>query len=200
MTGSSQPACASALTPPARVPHTIRPLSHRLARFVPGSLLLLLLIALAAGCTQSRPTELAALAQRSRQADELRRQAQYAQAEVAYRAVVSDRQRVLGPDHPETLQSRSALACVLRAQGRYAEAEAEYRAVLALRERVLGPDHYDVCGSCFTLALLLNREPKNPEALVLARRAWQGWHKTLGDAHADTQDARKLLDILEQPQ
>jgi hypothetical protein len=48
---------------------------------------------------------------------------------------------VLGPDHPDTLDSRSNLARVLAARGRLEEAEAEYRAVLEARTRVLLPDH-----------------------------------------------------------
>jgi hypothetical protein len=55
--------------------------------------------------------------------------------------VLQDRQRVLGPDHPETLRSRGSLANSYRAAGLPQEALGRHRGLLPDRERVLGPDH-----------------------------------------------------------
>lgn len=47
-------------------------------------------------------------------------------------------EKVLGSEHPETLDIR--VASILRAQGDYVESEALHRRVLRLRQRVFGPD------------------------------------------------------------
>lgn len=59
------------------------------------------------------------------------------------RAVLEDRIRILGPDHPDTLKVRDGLAASLNEAGRAQEAIDELRAVLEDRIRVLGPDHPD---------------------------------------------------------
>jgi len=55
--------------------------------------------------------------------------------------VLNLREKVLGPEHPQTLETRDGLGEVLDHQDRHSEAEAEYRAVLKLEEKVLGPEH-----------------------------------------------------------
>ena len=50
-------------------------------------------------------------------------------------------ERVLGPDHPNTLTSRSNLAVGYSAAGRTSDAIALWEQTLATMERVLGPDH-----------------------------------------------------------
>ena len=83
-------------------------------------------------------------------------------------------EKVLGPEHPNTLDTRNKLAEVLAAQTRYAEAEAEYRAVIILREKVLGVDHPDTFETCFDLANCLRSEGKLQEARAFAKRAADG--------------------------
>ena len=63
------------------------------------------------------------------------------------------RERVLGPDHPDTLQSRNNLATAYRAAGRLDEAISLHEQTLAARERVLGPDHPDTLASRNNLAI-----------------------------------------------
>jgi len=62
------------------------------------------------------------------------------------------RERVLGPDHPDTLQSRNNLANAYWAAGRLDEAISLHEQTLAARERVLGPDHPDTLQSRNNLA------------------------------------------------
>ena len=59
------------------------------------------------------------------------------------RQTLARREKVLGPEHPDTLTSMSNLALVLDSQGKYEEAEAMNRQTLARREKVLGPEHPD---------------------------------------------------------
>ena len=55
--------------------------------------------------------------------------------------LVADQERVLGPDHPDTLTARNNLAIAYRGAGRPDEAISLHEQALAARERVLGPDH-----------------------------------------------------------
>ncbi|MEU1798217.1 tetratricopeptide repeat protein [Streptomyces californicus] len=50
-------------------------------------------------------------------------------------------ERLLGPDHPQTLASRDNLANALGSLGEHQQAVELHQRVLAERERVLGPDH-----------------------------------------------------------
>jgi hypothetical protein len=61
-------------------------------------------------------------------------------------------ERILGPDHPDTLGSRNNLADAYRVAGRTAEAITMQKQTLAVQERVLGPDHPDTLASRGTLA------------------------------------------------
>ncbi|OLZ55184.1 hypothetical protein BS329_03930 [Amycolatopsis coloradensis] len=54
---------------------------------------------------------------------------------------LADSERVLGPDHPNTLTSRNNLAGAYQAAGDVGRAIPLYEAALADSERVLGPDH-----------------------------------------------------------
>ncbi|MGW3478981.1 tetratricopeptide repeat protein, partial [Streptomyces althioticus] len=55
--------------------------------------------------------------------------------------VLADRERLLGPDHPNTLSARNNLAISYSDAGRVQEALELREHVLADRERLLGPDH-----------------------------------------------------------
>ena len=64
--------------------------------------------------------------------------------------------RVLGPDHPNTLNTRHNLASVLDHQGGYEQAKTEYQQVLDMQMRVLGPDHPDTLSTRHGLASVLD--------------------------------------------
>ncbi|MEU7889852.1 tetratricopeptide repeat protein, partial [Microbispora bryophytorum] len=56
---------------------------------------------------------------------------------------LTDSQRVLGPDHPDTLTSRNNLAGAYQAVGDLTRAIALLEQTLTDSERMLGPDHPD---------------------------------------------------------
>jgi hypothetical protein len=58
-----------------------------------------------------------------------------------YEQALTDRERLLGADHPDTLGSRSNLAVAYRAAGRTAEAIPLLEQALTGCERLLGADH-----------------------------------------------------------
>ena len=109
-----------------------------------------------------------------------------AQAIAVGEPLLADRERVLGPDHPDTLTSRNNLAAAYRAAGRAAEAIPLHERTLADRERVLGPDHPDTLTSRNNLALAYRAAGRAAEAIPLHERTLADWERVLGPDHPDT--------------
>jgi len=87
-------------------------------------------------------------------------QGHYREEEPILAQVVNERERTLGPQHPDTLRARHRLALALERENKHAEAETEGRTVLALREKVLGAEHPDTLNTRSNLALVLEHEGK----------------------------------------
>ena len=101
------------------------------------------------------------------------RRAGLTEAIALYERTLADRERVLGPDHPDTLTSRNNLAVAYRAAGRAAEAIPLLEQTLADRERVLGPDHPDTLTSRNNLAARLpGRRAGPPRRSRCTSRPW----------------------------
>jgi tetratricopeptide (TPR) repeat protein len=111
---------------------------------------------------------------------------EYKTAEKVVRMSVEGREKVLGPEHPDTLASVNNLGSVLERQGKYEEAEAIHRRALEGREKVLGPEHPDTLSSVDNLGLILSRQGKYEEAEAIHRWALEGREKVLGPEHPDT--------------
>jgi len=95
------------------------------------------------------------------------------------------RQRVLGPNHHDTLESMNSLAGVLWSEGHYAEAEKFYRETLDIRRHVLGPEHPDILASMTGLATALWSEGHYAEAEKLYRETLDIRRRVLGPEHPD---------------
>jgi len=67
------------------------------------------------------------------------------------RHLLADRERTLGPEHPETLASRTNLACLYHAAGRADEAIEEMERVVADRRRTWGAEDQDTRAAEATL-------------------------------------------------
>jgi tetratricopeptide (TPR) repeat protein len=113
-------------------------------------------------------------------------QAKYAQAEALFRQALETRRRVLGPEHPSTLNSIFNLALVYRAQGKYADAEALFNSALELERRLLGPEHPTTLNTLAELAILYQRQGKYRSAETHAAQALEGRRHSLGSGHPDT--------------
>lgn len=68
-------------------------------------------------------------------------------------SVLEARKRVLGEEHPSTLNSMANLAATHSDQGRWKEAEELKLSVLEARRRLLGEEHPDTLNSMANLAL-----------------------------------------------
>ena len=116
----------------------------------------------------------------------LEERAQYKEAEPLYVCALDIREKVLGPDHPDTARSLNNLAGVYVSQGRYKEAEPLYRRALEIHEKALGPNHPDTARSLNNLASLYDGQGQYKEAEPLFERALMIHEKMLGPDHPDT--------------
>ncbi|NQW18891.1 MAG: tetratricopeptide repeat protein [Chloroflexi bacterium] len=100
------------------------------------------------------------------------------------------RERVLGPEHPDTLSSRNNLANAYQSAGRVAEAiEAHERTM----ERVLGPEHPDTLGSRNNLAAAYQDAGRTDEAIDAHKKTLEIRERLLGPEHPDTLSSRNNL-------
>ena len=104
-------------------------------------------------------------------------------------------ERVLGPEHPETLTTRNNLAFCLRAMGDLAAAEPLFRRTLADRERAQGPEHPNTLTSRNNLADCLWAMGDLPAAEPLYRRTLSDSERVLGPEHPNTLTSRNNLAV-----
>jgi RNA polymerase sigma factor (sigma-70 family) len=81
--------------------------------------------------------------------------------------LAEDLERLLGPDHPDTLNSRNSLAAAYLAAGRVAEAISLFEQILAVRQRVLGSDDSETLISQNNLASAYQDAGRTTEAIRL---------------------------------
>jgi len=110
-----------------------------------------------------------------------------------YEQVLAERERVLGPDHPDTLTIRNNLAGAYYSVGRFGEAIELYEQVLADRVRVLGPDHPDTLTVRNNLAGAYKSAGRLAEAVELFERVLADRVRVLGPDHPDTLTTRNNL-------
>ena len=112
--------------------------------------------------------------------------AQYARAERNLTRAVELRDRALGPDHPETLNSLNSLAVVVDHRGEYKRAVTLYARVLPAREKALGPDHRDTLMTAGNLASLYSWMGAHDKAKPLLERTLERSERALGPDDPDT--------------
>ena len=116
----------------------------------------------------------------------LRRQQARQEAEKVYRAVLEVSNRVLGADHPDTLQSRNDLALALQEQGKWQEAEEIHGEVLEVRSCVLGANHPYTLRSLSNLVGAFAEQGYWQEAEKMLRKVLEMRGRVLGADHPDT--------------
>jgi tetratricopeptide (TPR) repeat protein len=107
--------------------------------------------------------------------------------------LLADMERILGPDHPDTIDTRGNLGEAYRAGGRAAEAIPLHERAVADRERILGPDHPDTLTSRNNLAAAYRAAGRTAEAIPLHERALADRERILGPDHPDTLTSRNNL-------
>ena len=106
---------------------------------------------------------------------------------------LADRARVLGPDHPDTLESRDNLAGAYEAAGDLGRAIPLFEQTLADRARVLGPDHPDTLESRNNLAGAYEAAGDLGRAIPLYEQTLADCLRVLGPDHPDTLGSRNNL-------
>ncbi len=107
--------------------------------------------------------------------------------------LVADLERMLGPDHPDTLNSRNSLAAAYQAAGRAAEAIPLFERTLVARERLLGHDYPDTLTSQNNLAAAYQAAGRVAEAILQFELTLAAKERLFGANHASTLNSRGNL-------
>jgi len=108
------------------------------------------------------------------------------QAELVLVKANQTRQRTLGAENLDTLDTQYHLAELYRSQGRYAKAESLAKEVLAIRTTKLGADHSETLASRQQLANLCVNQGNFSQAETLNKEVLAVRTDKLGANHADT--------------
>jgi tetratricopeptide (TPR) repeat protein len=108
----------------------------------------------------------------------------YAQARSLEERALAIREKVLGPEHPDTAVSLTALGFLIERQGHLAEARPFYERALAINEKALDPAGTAV--NIHNLARLLWYQGDYSGARSLQERAVASFEKALGPEHFNT--------------
>jgi tetratricopeptide (TPR) repeat protein len=120
----------------------------------------------------------------------------YGEAERLYRASLTLRERIYGPDNLYVASSLNNLAALYQNQSRYAEAEPLYRRVLAINEHTHGPSHPHVAAILDNLAMLYFVQSRYEEAEQFAQRALLIREQALGPDHSDVGNSLNSMALL----
>jgi tetratricopeptide (TPR) repeat protein len=107
--------------------------------------------------------------------------------------LLTDLERVLGADYPDTLVCRGNLALAYQAAGQFDAAIRLHEQILADSERVLGATHLETLTSRNNLALAYRAAGRLAEAIPLFERTSLDRERALGPDHPDTLTSRNNL-------
>ena len=107
--------------------------------------------------------------------------------------LIADLERVLGSDHPDTLNARNSLAAAYQAAGRAADAIPLFEHILVAQQRVLGPKHPDTLTSQNNLAATYQDVGRFAEAILLFKLTLAAREGLLGADHPSTLNSRGNL-------
>ena len=107
--------------------------------------------------------------------------------------LAEDLGRLLGLEHPDTLNSRNSLAAAYLAAGRVDEAIPLFEQILAVRQRTLGPDDSETLVSQNNLASAYQDAGRIAEAIRLYELNLEVRERLLGSDHPSTLNSRGNL-------
>jgi RNA polymerase sigma factor (sigma-70 family) len=107
--------------------------------------------------------------------------------------LAEDLGRLLGPDHPDTLNSRNSIAAAYLAAGRVAEAIPLFEQMLAVRQRMLDPDDREVLTAQNNLASAYQDAGRTAEAIRLYELNLEVRERLLGPDDPSTLTSRGNL-------
>lgn len=119
-------------------------------------------------------------------ADVSKDQGRLREAEELFRAAIAGKAKVLGRDHPETLNSLHSLALVLEARRNFEEALSVFQDALVSKERILGRTNASTCVTAFCLGDLYRKLNRYKEARLMFEYALEGYIHSYGEDHKYT--------------
>ena len=134
----------------------------------------------------TRAAELSRAVQLNNQGLEFYKSSRYTDAIPLAKELLAIREKVLGPEHPETATTINNLARLYIATSNYAKAEPLYKRTLAIHEKALGPEHPATAQSINDLASLYADMGNRAKAEPFYKRALAIREKALGTEHLDT--------------
>jgi tetratricopeptide (TPR) repeat protein len=121
-----------------------------------------------------------------------------AEAIPLFEQTLAGRERLLGPDDPDTMRTQNDLARTYRAAGRVADAIPLVERTLAARVRLLGADHSSTLASRNNLATAYRATGRPAEAIPLFEENAAACERLLGADHPRTLASRHSLDLARQ--
>jgi tetratricopeptide (TPR) repeat protein len=116
----------------------------------------------------------------------------YAKAEPLGQEALRIRQKVLGPEHPDTALSLNNLAFLYQAIGEYAKAELLGQEALRIWQKVLGPEHPLTATSLENLAVVEFDLGRIDEATAFARQGSAARLTILSKTFSFTSEEQRL--------
>jgi non-specific serine/threonine protein kinase/serine/threonine-protein kinase len=117
---------------------------------------------------------------------QLRTKGIFEMAANVFASVLKDRERVLGPEHPDTIDSMTNLSTAYHRLQRFAEAEEQERQIIAIRTLVWGPEHPSTLAAKANLAVDLRAQGKMEECTQLDRELLAERRRIFGPDHPAT--------------
>ncbi|MEA2544454.1 MAG: eukaryotic-like serine/threonine-protein kinase, partial [Acidobacteriaceae bacterium] len=117
----------------------------------------------------------------------------YSRAQPLVERAVGIQQRIIGPEHRDTLSSMRLLATILRLRQRYDESENLIRQTLAIERRVLGAEDPETLISMNALAITLGEEGRFSEQENVERETLAIRRSVLGPEHPATLGSMETL-------
>jgi CHAT domain-containing protein/tetratricopeptide (TPR) repeat protein len=117
----------------------------------------------------------------------------YAEATEIAKQLLANKEKKLGPDHPQVAAILNDLAFLYRTQGHHHEAEPLLKRSLAIYEKAHGPDHPEVATVLNNLAVLYNRLGRYADVEPLLKRALDIYEKVLPPDHPEVAGALNNL-------
>ncbi len=119
------------------------------------------------------------------QAEQLRKQGLFVEAERDYQRAIRIWENFFGKEHPAVTAGLSGLGDLYQQQGKLAEAEKLHQRALVIREQYLGKEHPGTGFSLRSMALLREQQGRLIEAEVLCQRAAHIFVTKLPEGHPD---------------
>ena len=146
--------------------------------------------------TDEEPDESALVAMGAK-AESLSSQQKWAEAERIQWKVLAARRRVLGAEHPTTLNALGAMAAYVSYQRKDVESERLHRLLLAVERRVRGEEHPETLATMHNLAFCLSNLGKHVEAEQIYRQLIPVKVRLFGPETPETLDTvRNLAQLL----